>query len=192
MLLALLLVSLSWASNNDWRPRYLSGLPLLSPYKNTVLVDKYPVRYDYYYEDDILNQPYKKEKIESILNDSLRYSIHKMSSLGIPPVDCKDDLNVHLIQLSGQTLNNDDRFGSWRSVNGGNLVIIHGLYDPTIDVYRDSIIMYMLLPQNSDRVIFHEMVHYWYDRFCLYEKSSMKTETFVKSVENDYIIKLLQ
>lgn len=191
MLLTLLLISLSWASNSDWKPRYLSGLPLLSPYQNSIMVGKYNVRYNFHYEDDILNDPYKKDRIEFLLNESLRYSLNKMSNLGIAPVDCKEDLNVHLVQLDGQTLNNDDRFGSWRKVNGGNLITIHGLYDPTIDTYRDSIIIYMLLPQNSDRVIFHEMAHYWYDRFCIYEKNSLKTEAFAKAVENDYTIGLL-
>lgn len=192
MLLALLLVSLSWASGNDWRPRYLSGLPILKSYQNTVLVDKYTVKYDFYYEDHILNEPYRKDKVEVLLNDSLRYSLNKISDLGITPVDCKNDLNVHIVQLREQTLNDDDRFGSWRGVNGGNLAVIHGLYDPTIGTYRNSIILYTLIPYNSNLIIFHEMAHYWYDRFCIYEKSSIKTETFVKAIENDYAMDLLR
>lgn len=186
-----LLISLSWASSSDWKPRYLSGLPLLGVYSNTLIIKNYRVEYNYLYEDNIFNVPYDKNKLEFLINESYKYSINKINKLGINPIDCKDDLNVHIVQLEGQTLNNDDRFGSWRGVNGGYLVTIHGLYDPTVDNYRNSVISFMLLPEGSDHIIVHEMAHYWYDRFCIYDKSDIKTEVFAKSVENDYSIGLL-
>jgi len=186
-----LLISLSWASSSDWRPRYLSGLSLLGAYDDTILVDKYKVKYDYLYENNILNLPYKKEKLDFLINESYRFSVDKIHKLGINPVDCKTDLNVHLVHLEGSTINNDDRFGSWRTINGGNLTTIYGLYDPTIDVYRNSVISFMILPQGSDSLIIHEMAHYWYDRFCIYDENDIKTETFAKSVENAYIKSLL-
>lgn len=191
MLIALLLTSLSWASSSEWKPRYLSGLSLLEVYGEKLAIGGYRVEYDYSYEDDEYNTPYEKEILDSLMRESYRYSLNKIRKLGISPVDCKQDLNVHLVQLDGQTLNNDSRFGSWRAINGGNLVTIHGLYDPTVDTYRESVISFMLLPQGSNNVIVHEMAHYWYDRFCIYDKSNIKTETFAKSVESDYSLGLL-
>jgi len=186
-MLLLILTSLSLASSDSsWEPRYLSGLSLFTTYEETTNIGSYKVKYDYSYEDKVLNTPYKREEITSLMGKSLFYSLIKVESMGLDPEDCKVDLNIHLVQLDGQTLNNNDRYGSWRNINGGNLVTIYGLYDPTIDLYRNSVISFMLLPQGSDYVIVHEMAHYWYDRFCIYEKSNMKTEDFAKYVEDAY------
>ena len=191
MLLKILLTSLAWASSSLWRPRYLSGLSLLEAYQDNLIIENYSIEYDYSYEDNISNIPYKKEKLNFLLKESYRYSINKIHKLGITPIDCKDDLNVHFVQLDGQTLNNNERFGSWKTINNETLDTLYGVYDPTIGTYRNSVISFMILPEGSNSLIIHEMSHYWYDRFCIYDASSMKTETFAKSVENDYSLGLL-
>jgi hypothetical protein len=185
MYLTTLLFSLSWASGSAWEPRYLSGLSLLESYETTAYIGHYKIEYEYLYEDNVVNMPYKKDKIEYLMRKSLEYSIDKINQMSIKFYDCKDDLDIHLIQLTGQTLNKSDRFGSWKRLNGSNLEVIYGLYDPTVDVYRNSIIIFSPI-NTSDYVIVHEMAHYWYDRFCLYEHSEMQTEYFAKSVENNY------
>jgi hypothetical protein len=185
MYLTTLLFSLSWASGSGWEPRYLSGLSLLESYETTAYIGGYKIEYEYLYENNVVNMPYKKDKIEYLMNKSLQYSVDKINQMSIKIHDCKDDLDIHLIQLTGQTLNKSDRFGSWKRLNGSNLEVIYGLYDPTVEVYRNSVIVFSLL-NTTDYVIVHEMAHYWYDRFCLYEQSEMHTEAFAKSVENNY------
>jgi len=192
MLPLLLLVSLSWASSNDWKPRYLSGLSLSRGYENNVQINNYHVKYDFSYENVIYNSPYNKDEIDRLIYKSFDYSISKMSDLKLQQIDCKQDLNVHFVQLDGQTLNNDSRFGSWRRLNGANLTTIHGIYDPTISLYRDSIILFTLINPTSNNVVVHEMAHYWYDRFCLYEKNTINTEEFARAVEDDYILGILE
>lgn len=192
MLTALLLTSLSWASSSDWKPRYLSGLSLSSGFETNLNIGQYQVQYDFQYEDEAFNLPYSKESLDRLFTKSFYYSTNKMKELNLSQSDCKNDLNVHLVQLDGQTLNNDDRFGSWRRINGGYLTSIHGLYDPTVSLYRDSVILFSLVTPTSNNVIVHEIAHYWYDRFCLYEKNTVTTEEFAKAVEYDYILGKLE
>lgn len=182
----LLLTELAFGYTNDWQPRYLSGLPLLYSYDSTVNIDSYSVPYDYQYEDYYLNFPYKKDYFDNLVRQSYRYSVYQAKSLGAIISDCKVDLNVHLVQLDGQTLNKDDRFKSWRTVNGGNLAIIYGLYDPTPYLSENSVIVFSSVPRITNDIVLHELAHYWYDRFCLYESINLKTEEFAKAVERDY------
>lgn len=187
----LLFVGASDALGADWKPTYLCGLSLDGAYGDTVVIDGYSVRYDYLHED-VCSILYSREQLHALLQESYRYSVHKIRALGMSAVDCKQDLNVHFVQLQTETLNDDRRFGSWRNVNGTWLFTIHGLYDPTVETYRESVISFISLPEGSDHLIVHEMAHYWYDRFCLYDSSELKTETFAKAVEQDYTLGLLQ
>jgi hypothetical protein len=188
-----LLFSLSVASSSDWRPRYLSGLSIFTRYEEVVHVDQYTVNYDFSYENnDQLPPSYDKKSINLLIRDSYIYSVDKIRELKIKKEDCKSNLNVHIIHLSEDTINEDSSFDFWRTINGQNISVIHGFYDPTVNVYRNSIIGFVQLPNGSEHVIVHEMAHYWYDRFCVYDKSNIKTEDFAKSVELNYIMNILK
>lgn len=184
----LLLASLSWASSSDWRPRYLSGLSLFQSYKESVNLDNISVNYDFYYQDVIINPPYKQEKVDLLIKESFILSTKKMQSLGVARSDCKQGLKVNIVQIDGDTLNDDTRFGSWRSVNGSRLRTMYGIYDPTPESDDNSVLLFSLSAPSSDGVLVHEMAHYWYDRFCVYNNSSIKTEEFAKSVESAYLL----
>jgi hypothetical protein len=188
-LLALLLSSRIGASDiKEWRPRYLAGLPLYQIYEETYKVEGYLVKYNFYYENVVFNIPYKKDVINELIKESYIFSTKKIKDMGVSQSDCKYDLNVHIVQVSLDTMNDNSRFKEWRTVNGEyELEVLYGFYDPTINTYRNSIILYSSEARDVDRVILHEMAHYWYDRFCIYNLSNMKTETFAKSVENLYI-----
>lgn len=188
-----LLFSLSMASSSNWEPRYLSGLSVLMRYEEAVDIDTYTVKYDFSYEDsDELPLSYDKKTINLLIRDSYIYSSNRMKKLGIKKEDCKSNLNVHIIHLKEDTINDDPNFDFWRTINGQNISTIHGFYDPTVNVYRNSVIGFVQLPTGSKHVIVHEMAHYWYDRFCIYEKSNIKTEDFAKSVELNYILNILE
>jgi hypothetical protein len=184
----LLLASLSWASSSDWKPRYLSGLSLFQSYKKNINLDTVTVNYDFYYQDVIINPPYKQEKVDLLIRESFSLSIKKMQSLGVARSDCKQGLKVNIIQIDGNTLNDDTRFGSWRSINGSRLRTMYGIYDPTPESDDNSVLLFSLAAPSSDGVLVHEMAHYWYDRFCVYNNSSIKTEEFAKSVESAYLL----
>ena len=184
----LLLASLSWASSSDWRPRYLSGLSLFQGYEERVTLDNISVIYDFYYQDVIINPPYKKDKVDLLIRESFSLSVKKMQTLGVARSDCKQGLKVYIIQIDGDTLNDDARFGSWRSINGPRLRTMYGIYDPTPVSDDDSVLLFSLAAPSSDGVLVHEMAHYWYDRFCVYNNSSIKTEEFAKSIESAYLL----
>jgi hypothetical protein len=180
-----ILTSLVFAGD-DWKPRYLSGLPIIHQNTSTINIQSYDIKVSIYFESSDSYQKFSYEKILFLIKKSFLFSERKIEDLGLSKNDCKDDLNIHLVQSSIDTLNSG-QFDLWKTINGNNLSTIHGFYDPTINVYRNSVIAFVPHIKASDAIFVHEMAHYWFDRFCIYNQSSIGTETFAKAVERDYI-----
>jgi hypothetical protein len=182
MWIALLLVSDALAARSAW-PAYLSGIPLVPMGAGTITIGTTTIAYDFRVQDDVLMFPLEESKLHTRAADSYRAARQVAARSGLPAEDCKPDLDVHFVELLLPTLNSP-AFQSWRDVNGGYLSTIHGLYDPTVDVPRQSVILYASrLTVETQEIVVHELGHYWFDRWCLYDKGSMKTEAFAKQVE---------
>jgi len=182
----LLLLSSLVFSSESWKPRYLSGLPLIQEDLVYFSNEKINVNYSLNYEDGLVKNNFNQNRINYLINISYNLSLSRMKKMNIEIFDCKKDLNVHIFKISIQSLNGSE-MNSWKSVNGNYISTVHGFYDPTVDIYRNSIISFTPQLLNSDAIFVHEMAHYWYDRYCVYDFSNIKTETFARSVEGDYI-----
>jgi hypothetical protein len=183
MWIAALLVSNALAARSAW-PAYLSGIPLVPMGAGTITIGPTTIAYDFRAQDDVFVFPLEDQDLRRLAADAYRAARQVATRNRLPVADCKPDLDVHFVELSLTTLNSPV-FDSWRKVNGGYLTTIHGLYDPTVDVQRQSVILYASLGTVETReTVVHELGHYWFDRWCLYDKGSMKTEAFATQVEH--------
>ena len=166
----------------SWKPTYLDHLPLIFQSSGTTQVGSTLVRWEAWDQDALFVFPLSPDVLVRLLGESYEVAGRVARSLGIETGGCDSEKKLYVLHLDGATINDEGRFGDWRTINGGYLRVIQGLYDPTLDVPRDSVLMYTEPDSPRSRVLVHELGHYWYDRFCMYRNSEVKTETFARAV----------
>lgn len=91
--------------------------------------------------------------------------------------------------LSRETLNDRERF-SIRLLENKNVAaktILIGYYDPThYDFNSDAIIVTNISKNRNNRLLAHEISHYFYSRFCIKTQTLQNTEPFALDFEDYY------
>jgi hypothetical protein len=175
---------------DSWKPHYLDRLPLSLQSSGTTEVGATLVRWEAWDQDALLVFPISPEALVCLLGESYEAAGRVARSLGIETSGCDSEKKLYVLHLDGATINDEDRFGDWRTINGGHLQVIHGIYDPTPDVPHDAVLLYSEPDSPRSRVLVHELGHYWYDRLCMSRNSKVKTETFARAVEDAWLIPL--
>jgi len=169
---------------DSWKPTYLDHLPLIFQSSGTTQVGSTLVRWEAWDQDALLVNPLSSEALVRLLGESYVVAGRVARSLGIETGGCDSEKRLYVLHLDSTTINDEDRFGGWRTINGGYLKVLYGIYDPTPDVLHDAVLMYSEPDFPRYHVLVHELGHYWYDRFCMYRNSEVKTETFARAVED--------
>ncbi len=187
LLIQLSLIPQTFAADAQWRPSYLADVPLVLDHAGEVPVGRTLIAYDLRYEDDLLNFPMSASTLRTLTQEAYALSVRTARSLSLPVSDCKPDLDVHIVQLTYETMQRPG-FASFRTMWGKRYSALHGLYDPTVHVRRESVLAFTVGANlHTERVFVHELGHYWYDRWCLYDAKGPNTEVFAEAVEQAYM-----
>lgn len=147
-------------------------------YKNK----SFPLAYTFCSQGNIPNENIHSQ-IESSTKDVFKFVDH----LKFSPQECLSNRELHIYDVSVETLNDKGRFDGWQKQNVGTEVI-WALYDPMVTEPSVSSIMLTEHKDWNEILFAHELSHYWYDRFCINREWDKSAEQFALDFE-EYLIK---
>jgi hypothetical protein len=172
-------------------PRYLSGLFFNFDQTSQVNVNGYVINYDFYHENNLKKKQIKKEDIDYSAQKSFEISLSVLRKINESKEDCRPYLDLNIYQITRSSLNGES-FNTWKESMGIPGKEIFGLYDPTAWIKGESCLLVGDNAPITRGTLIHEFAHYWYDRWCLYGKIGMDTETFARKVEYIYVNNYLE
>ena len=138
----------------------------------------YHVDYEVYHEYDY----YSDDIVKSLISNNMMHLIAYANKFGYKIEQCVDK-ELEFYNASMLTINSGlmpplesgrRRVGAYSIISTGN--------DKVAIIVSSFRSRYMY-----DRVVAHEMAHYFYDRFCLWKHSNISSEDFATKYEADYM-----
>ena len=178
-------------SDRSWRPDYLNGVALQFVGSGVTRVGATVARWEAWEQDSALVSSPPPGELERLLVETHEVAVRVADALEVSATDCGRPDQLRVVHLKPSTMNDEARFGGWRTVNGGYISVLHGLYDPTPEAPRDAVLAYTEPDAPRARVLVHELGHFWYSRFCVSGSASVTTERFARAVEREWLLPVL-
>jgi len=149
------------------------------------------LRMQIFYEKSSWNNlSYSKIFVKEVSKNTMRYLFPFLKEKKLKKVECGTRPQLlKIFVVSFQTLNDRSRFSISSIENKGvsNSTSIVGYYDPThYDWNSDSIILTNISKTRNNRLLAHEISHYFYNRFCIKTQTLQNTEPFAQEFESYY------
>ena len=157
----------------------------------TVSHDNEQLNLQIFYERSSWNKSsYSENFVKNVSKNTMNHLFSFLKKKNLKKANCGSKpqlLKIFVVSLN--TLNDRVRFpiSSLENlgVNSGSSII--GYYDPThYDYMSDSIILTDISKERNNKLLAHEISHYFYNRFCIKTQTFQNTEPFAQEFEIYY------
>jgi hypothetical protein len=131
------------------------------------------------------NSKYSKKLINSAVYTSSYESLSRIESLGLLDKQCEKDVKLEIFEISNEQLNDPKRFPPEYVENKlkGSPPLL-GFFDPTNNENKyNAIVVSPHSFEENFKILSHEIAHYWYNRFCLFQYLNETSENFAREIE---------
>ena len=157
--------------------------------ENSILTDGKIIRYELFYLSEFRGSSiYTPEFVGRVIDSATREFFVFLSYKGINiNSECRN-MSVQVYHVTMPVLNSN-RFGNWQESNRVSHMYdsnIWALFDPMFNEEYDSAIYLTDHGRYNESSFAHELGHYWYDRYCVYNYWSGGGEPFAREFQSFY------
>lgn len=150
------------------------------------------VNIEYYHNivfEAVVYRPQHSGYSDALINNAIyassSNSLAKIESMGLIYNECEKGTKLEIFEISDVELNNINRFPAKYVGNPiTGIGMMWGYFDPRpTESSINSIVVTPHRVEENFKILAHEIAHYWYYNFCVYDYTKQTSEEFAKEIE---------